>query len=105
MTKSQLSEKMAEIGGLTKKDAENALSSLLQAVQESLAAGENVVLVGFGTFEVHDRKAREGHNPRTGEKVQIPACKVPVFRAGKLLKEAVNKPKKKKASKKAAKEA
>ncbi len=95
MTKSQLIEKIAENGGLTKKDAENSLSAFIKAVSDTLASGDNVVLVGFGTFEVHDRKAREGHNPRTGEKVSIPACKVPVFRSGKILKEAVNKTKKK----------
>lgn len=89
-TKAELVEKIAEISKLPKKNAESALSAFIAAVSESLAKGDEVALVGFGTFEVRDRAARKGHNPATGAPVDIPACKVPVFRAGKNLKEAVN---------------
>lgn len=92
MNKAELITNMAEESGLTKKDTEIALNSFLKVVQEALATGEKVQLVGFGTFEVRDRKAREGRNPRNPEEViQIPASKAPVFKAGKSLKEAVNK--------------
>ncbi|MBZ2174589.1 HU family DNA-binding protein [Schnuerera sp. xch1] len=92
MNKAELVASMAEKGNMTKKDAENALNAFMEAVQESLTGGEKVQLVGFGTFEVRDRKAREGRNPRNPEEViQIPASKAPVFKAGKGLKEAVNK--------------
>lgn len=92
MNKSQLVASMAEKGEMTKKDAENALNSFIRTVEETLATGEKVQLVGFGTFEVRDRKAREGRNPRDPEQViQIPASKAPVFKAGKALKEIVNK--------------
>jgi DNA-binding protein HU-beta len=83
---------MAEKGDMTKKDAENALNAFIKTVEESLEQGEKVQLVGFGTFEVRDRKAREGTNPRNPEEViKIPASKAPVFKAGKALKEIVNK--------------
>ncbi len=92
MNKSELVASIAQSSQLTKKDAENALNGFLSAVQEALAKGEKVQLVGFGTFEVRQRKAREGRNPRNPEEViKIPASKAPVFRAGKALKEAVNK--------------
>jgi DNA-binding protein HU-beta len=92
MNKSQLVASMAEKGDMTKKDAENALNAFLRTVEETLETGEKVQLVGFGTFEVRDRKAREGTNPRNPEEViQIPASKAPVFKAGKALKEIVNK--------------
>jgi len=92
MNKAELVTNIAEKSGLTKKDAESALNAFMEAVQEALAKGEKVQLVGFGTFEVRDRKAREGRNPRNPEEViQIPASKAPVFRAGKAFKEAVNK--------------
>ncbi len=92
MNKSQLIASMAQKGDMTKKDAENALNAFIQTVEGSLAEGEKVQLVGFGTFEVRDRKAREGRNPRDPEQViQIPASKAPVFKAGKALKEIVNK--------------
>lgn len=94
MNKSQLVASMAEKGDMTKKDAENALNSFIRTVEETLETGEKVQLVGFGTFEVRDRKAREGRNPRNPEEViQIPASKAPVFKAGKALKEIVNKKK------------
>ncbi len=92
MNKAELITTMAEKCGLTKKDTENALNAFLETVQESLAEGDKVQLVGFGTFEVRDRKAREGRNPRNPEEViSIPASKAPVFRAGKTLKDIVNK--------------
>ena len=82
---------MAEKSGLTKKDAEGALNSLMASVEEALVSGEKVQLVGFGTFETRERAAREGRNPRDPQKkIKIPASKAPVFKAGKGLKEKVN---------------
>ncbi len=92
MNKSELITSMAEKAEMTKKDAETALNAFINTVEETLETGEKVQLVGFGTFEVRDRKAREGTNPRNPEQViQIPASKAPVFKAGKNLKEIVNK--------------
>jgi len=92
MNKAELVASIAEKSELTKKDAEAALNGFVQSIEEALANGEKVQLVGFGTFEVRDRKAREGRNPRNPEEViQIPASKAPVFRAGKSLKDIVNK--------------
>jgi len=92
MNKAELVASMAEKANMTKKDAETALNAFIEAVSEALAKGDKVQLVGFGTFEVRDRKAREGRNPRNPEEViNIPASKAPVFKAGKGLKEAVNK--------------
>lgn len=92
MNKAELIASIAEKGNLTKKDSEAALNAFMRSVEETLATGEKVQLVGFGTFEVRDRKAREGRNPRDPEQViQIPASKAPVFKAGKALKEIVNK--------------
>ncbi len=92
MNKAELIAGIAEKSGLTKKDAESSLNAFMEVVQEALSEEEKVQLVGFGTFEVRHRKAREGRNPRNPEEViQIPASKAPVFRAGKSLKEAVNK--------------
>ena len=92
MNKSELVASIAQKSNLTKKDAETALNSFIASVEEALAAGEKVQLVGFGTFEVRERKAREGRNPRKPKEViKIPASKAPVFRAGKALKEIVNK--------------
>ena len=92
MNKSELVARIAQKSNLTKKDAETALNSFIASVEEALAAGEKVQLVGFGTFEVRERKAREGRNPRNPKEViKIPASKAPVFRAGKALKEIVNK--------------
>ncbi|WP_132996061.1 HU family DNA-binding protein [Sporanaerobacter acetigenes] len=92
MNKSELVASMAEKGNLTKKDAESALNAFMKAVEEALSTGEKVQLVGFGTFEVRERKAREGRNPRNPEEIiNIPASKAPVFKAGKALKESVNK--------------
>ncbi|MTI46488.1 HU family DNA-binding protein [Sporosalibacterium faouarense] len=92
MNKASLVANMAEKSGLTKKDAESALNAFMKSVEEALMNEEKVQLVGFGTFEVRHRKAREGRNPRNPEQViQIPASKAPVFKAGKTLKETVNK--------------
>ena len=89
VNKTELVARISEVSGLTKKDAEAALNATLSTVQEALAHGEKVVLTGFGTFEVRDRKPRVGHNPRTGEPIHIDAQKSPAFKAGKVLKDAV----------------
>ena len=91
MTKVELISKVAESADLTKKDAEKAVSTVLDTITEALAAGDKVALVGFGTFEVRDRPARVGRNPRTKEEIQIAATKAPAFKAGKALKDAVAK--------------
>ncbi len=98
MNKAELLASIAEKSNLTKVESERALNAFLETVQETLAKGEKVQLVGFGTFEARERKAREGRNPRDPKEViKIPASVAPVFKAGKTLKEAVNvKPKKKK---------
>ncbi len=90
MTKADLITAISTDTGLSKKDSESALSSVLSAITDSLKSGDEVRLVGFGTFKVSDRAARAGRNPRTGETIQIKASKVPTFKAGKELKEAVN---------------
>lgn len=83
---------MSDKSGLTKKDAENALNAFMKSVEEALADGNKVQLVGFGTFDVRERKERKGRNPRDPKMViDIPASKAPVFKAGKALKELVNK--------------
>ena len=81
---------MAERADLSKKDAEKALKAFIEVVTDELKKDEKVQLVGFGTFEVAQRAAREGRNPLTGEKMQIKASKAPKFKAGKALKDAVN---------------
>ena len=91
MNKNELISAVAEKSGLSKKDAAAALDSVIAAISESLAQGEKIQLVGFGTFEVKERAARSGKNPRTGEAVGIPASKAPVFKAGTALKDAVSK--------------
>lgn len=91
MNKADLISVMAEKSGLTKKDSEKALNSFVEAVQEALAQGDKVQLVGFGTFEVRERSSRKGRNPQTGEEIDIPAATVPAFKAGKALKEVINK--------------
>lgn len=90
MNKSELVAAMAAKAGLTKKDAEAALKSFIDAITEELVKGEKVQVVGFGTFDVTERAAREGRNPQTGDKMQIPASKAPRFRAGKALKDSIN---------------
>lgn len=91
MTKSDLINSVAQKADISKKDADKAVSAVIAAISDSLVAGEKVQLVGFGTFEVRDRAAREGKNPATGEKITIAATKVPAFKAGKALKDAVAK--------------
>lgn len=91
MNKAELISVMAEKSGLTKKDSEKALNAFVEAVEDALAEEDKVQLVGFGTFEVRERKARKGRNPQTGEEIDIPAAKVPAFKAGKALKDIVNK--------------
>ena len=93
MNKSDLISKMAEKSAMIKKDSEKALKALIESVEEALAKGDKVQLVGFGTFEVKARKARVGRNPRTREEIKIPASKAPIFKAGKDLKDLVNKKK------------
>ena len=82
---------MTKTAGFSKKDADKAVSAVLEAITDALTSGEKVQLVGFGTFEVRDRAAREGKNPATGETIKIEASKVPAFKAGKALKDAVAK--------------
>ena len=90
MNKTELVAAMAEQTGLSKKDSEAALKAFIGTVTDELVKGEKVQLVGFGTFEVAQRAAREGQNPMTGEKMTIPASKSPKFKAGRGLKDAVN---------------
>ena len=90
MNKTELVAAMAEQAELSKKDSEKALKAFIDVVTEELKKGEKIQLVGFGTFEVTERAAREGRNPITGEKMQIKASKAPKFKAGKALKDAVN---------------
>ena len=90
MNKTDLVDYIAENAELTKADSAKALTAFLEAVKQSLAQGEDVTLIGFGTFTVAERKAREGRNPRTGKKIKIKASKVPKFRPGKGLKDAVS---------------
>ena len=89
MNKVELVAAIAEKADLSKKDAEKALNAVLESVVAALAAGDKVSLVGFGAFEVKTRAARVGHNPRTNEQIEIPASKIPQFKAGKALKDAV----------------
>ena len=90
MNKTELVAAMAEKAGLSKKDAEAALKAFTETVAEELKKGEKIALVGFGTFEVSERAAREGRNPQTGEPMTIAASKSPKFKAGKALKDAIN---------------
>ena len=90
MNKTDLVNAIAEQAELSKKDSEEALKAFINVVTEELQKGGKIQLVGFGTFEVSERAAREGRNPRTGETMKIAACKAPRFKAGKALKDAVN---------------
>ena len=90
MNKTELVAAMAEKAEISKKDAEKALAAFTSAVTAELKKGGKVQLVGFGTFEISQRKAREGKNPQTGAKIKIAASKAPKFKAGKALKDAVN---------------
>ena len=89
MNKAELINAAAEKAGLSKKDTEAAVNAAIDAITEALAAGDKVQLVGFGVFEVKARAARIGRNPKTRETINIPASKVPVFKPGKALKDAV----------------
>ncbi len=91
MTKAELVTAIAEKSGLSKKDSEKALAAVVESITDTLAKGDRVQLVGFGTFEVRERAARQGINPRTGKKIKISATNVPAFKAGKALKDAVAK--------------
>ena len=90
MNKIELVAAVAEQAGLSKKDAEAAVKAFSDVVAGALKKGDKVQLVGFGTFEVSERAAREGRNPRTGKSIKIKACKSPKFKAGKALKDLVN---------------
>jgi len=91
MNKSDLVDSIAQKAGLQKKDAEKALNAIMDSVEEALANGDKVQLVGFGSFEVRERGERKGRNPQTMEEITIKASRVPVFRPGKALKDALNK--------------
>ena len=89
MNKTELIAEMAKRSGLSKKDAEKSLNAALDTVTEALCAGDKVQLVGFGGFEVKKREARVARNPKTKEPIEVPATRVPVFKAGKALKDKV----------------
>ncbi len=89
MNKSELVVSVAKETNMTKKAASEAVEATLSVIQDALARGEKVTLVGFGTFDVRDSKERQGVNPSTGERISIPATRVPVFKAGKALREVV----------------
>ena len=91
MNKADLINAAAEKAGLSKKDTEAAVDAAIKAITEALAAGDKVQLVGFGSFEIRARAARIGRNPKTKEEIKIPASKVPAFKPGKALKDAVAK--------------
>lgn len=90
MNKQDLVAKLADKAGLSKAGANEAITAFVDVVKEAVAGGDSVQLIGFGTFTSRERPAREARNPRTGEKVKIAAAKVPVFKAGKGFKEAMN---------------
>ena len=90
MNKSELIDAVASAADLSKADASRAVDGVIGAVTQALKSGDQVTVVGFGTFLVRQREARSGRNPRTGETIQIAASKVPTFKAGKALKDAVN---------------
>ncbi len=91
MNKAELVAAVAEKAALSKKDSEKAVNAAFEAITAALVAGDKVQLVGFGSFETKERNARVGRNPRTKEEIQIPASRVPAFKAGKALKDAVAK--------------
>lgn len=90
MNKAEFVGDIAESAEMTKADAERAVEALFKVVKKALKAGDSISLVGFGTFSVRKRAARTGRNPRTGEEIKIKASKVPAFKAGKALKDAIN---------------
>ena len=94
MNKGELVDAVAQKATVTKKQADAVISAVVESIMEAVSSGDKVTLVGFGSFESRDRKEREGRNPKTGEKMIIPATKVPAFSAGKLFKERVAPPKK-----------
>lgn len=89
MNKTDLISEVAAKTGMTKKDVEKVVAAFFDTVESVLKSGDKVQLIGFGTFEVRDRQARKGRNPQTGEEISIPAARVPAFKAGKALKDAV----------------
>ena len=89
MNKTELINSVAEASELSKKDATKAVESVFETIQDALSKGEKVQLIGFGNFEVRERAARKGRNPQSGEEIEIAASKVPAFKAGKALKDAV----------------
>ena len=89
MNKTDLINAVSDKADLTKKEAGAAVDAVFESIQSSLQKGEKVQLIGFGNFEVRDRAARKGRNPQSGEEIEIPASKVPAFKAGKALKDAV----------------
>lgn len=91
MNKGELINALSAKTGCTKKASEESLNALLEIIKESLVKGEKVQLVGFGSFETKTRAARKGKNPQTGAEMKIPACKAPAFKAGKALKDIINK--------------
>ena len=91
MNKTEFINAVAEKEGIEKKCAEKAVNAVFATIAQELAKGEKIQLVGFGTFEIRERAEKQGRNPRTGETMTVPASKVPAFKAGKALKDAVNK--------------
>jgi DNA-binding protein HU-beta len=91
VNKTELVASVAEKAGMTKKDAEKAINAMFASVEQALAKKDKVQIIGFGTFEVKARQARKGRNPQTGKEITIPASTTPVFKAGKGLKDSVNK--------------
>jgi len=91
MNKTDLINSIASKSGLNKKNSESALNAFISSVEDALKNGDKVVLVGFGTFEVRKRAARKGRNPQTKKEITIPASNAPIFKAGKGLKDGVNK--------------
>ncbi len=91
ITKAELAAKAAENAGISKSKAEDIINSLIDTMGDSIIAGKNITLVGFGTFSTSTRQARNGRNPQTKEEMKIPASKVPKFKAGKSLKELINR--------------
>ncbi len=88
MNKNELISAVAEKSGLSKKDSEKALNAALETITATVAAGDKVQLIGFGTFELRERAEKQARNPRTGEKMTVPACKAPAFKAGQAFKDA-----------------
>jgi len=89
MNKTDLVNAVAEKAEFSKKDADKAVAAFIESITDALVSGDKVQLVGFGTFEVRNRAAKQGHNPKTGEAMMVPASKLPAFKAGKALKDAV----------------